>query len=142
MKKRFLAMVMAVVMCFSLASGVSAYSSGKIEDVTPIIWNCEVSYYDGRTVIYVRLYDSDHGQLDKDTLIKYQPYYVVMDDSGNTVIKRHFNADRLSLELTEPGDYFFTVYDSTGKRMGVRWDYSDGRVYFCDDPLDFFVREG
>ncbi len=62
-----------------------------------------MGYYDGRTVIYVRLYDSDYGQLDKETLIKYQPYYVVTDDSGNTVIKRHFNSDRFSLELTEPG---------------------------------------
>ena len=142
MKRRFLAMIMAVVMCLSLASGASAYSSSKIEDVTPIIWNCELSYYDGRTVVEVRLYDSDYGQLDKETLIKYQPYYVVTDDSGNTVIKRHFNSDRFSLELTEPGDYFFTVYDSTGKRMGMRWDYPDGSVYFYDDPLDFFVREG
>ena len=141
MKRRFLAMIMAVVMCLSLASGASAYSS-KIEDATPIIWYWEVGYYDGRTVIYVRLYDSDYGQLDKETLIKYQPYYVVTDDSGNTVIKRHFNSDRFSLELTEPGDYFFAVYDSTGKRMGMRWDYPDGSVYFYDDPLDFFVREG
>ena len=126
MKRRFLAMMMAVVMCFSLVTVVAAEG----EELPPIMFDY-VPEGDGR--IKFRLEEPGYRPVTNETLCKYKPYYVITDEDGKTIQKRHFSDSKyVSVAPGVSGMYYLSVFDSDGNRLGTNTSHG---VY--TDPLAF-----
>ena len=141
MKKRLLALILALVMCFPLALAVSADDSGG-SALTVFNFGYSMTGADGYTDITVTLYpgQGDATEVTAADIDANKPYYILTDASGKTVKKENITSATFSLHLTDPGEYSLAIYDSTGTRQG-RPTVVDGNYFFDDSPIAITVTE-
>ena len=110
MKKRFLALILALAMCFPLAIAVSADEAGGVA-ATVLNFGYNMTNAEGYTDISITL------------------YFILSHAIGKTVKKENITSATFSLHLTDPGEYSLAIYDSTGTRQG-RPTAVDGNYFF------------
>ena len=141
MKKRLLALILALAMCFTLALAVSADESGGVA-ATVLNYGYEMTSAAGYTDISVTLYtgNGDTSEATSADIQAYKPYYILTDASGKTVKKENITSATFSLHLTTPGEYSLAVYDLNGTRQG-RTVMENGSFFFDDSPIAIIVME-
>ena len=119
MKKRFLALILALAMCLPLALAVSADEAGGVA-ATVLNFGYNMTNAEGYTDITITLYtgSEDIREATSADIQTHKPYYILTDANGNTVKKENITSATFSLHLTDPGEYSLAVYDSTGTRQG------------------------
>lgn len=141
MKKRFLALILALAMCLPLALAVSADEAGGVA-ATVLNFGYNMTNAEGYTDISITLYtgSEDIREVTSADIQTHKPYYILTDANGNTVKKENITSATFSLHLTDPGEYELAIYDSTGTRQG-RPTLVDGNYFFDDSPIAITVRE-
>lgn len=141
MKKRFLALILALAMCLPLALAVSADEAGGVA-ATVLNFGYNMTNAEGYTDITITLYtgSEDIREVTSADIQTHKPYYILTDANGNTVKKENITSATFSLHLTDPGEYELAIYDSTGTRQG-RPTLVDGNYFFDDSPIAITVRE-
>ena len=101
MKKRFLALILALAMCLPLALAVSADEAGGVA-ATVLNFGYNMTNAEGCTDITITLYtgSEDIREVTSADIQTHKPYYILSDANGNTVKKENITSATFSLHLT------------------------------------------
>lgn len=140
MMKKFFALLFFLLLTFSLLP-ISAHagndSGNEREDLVEVVWDGVISGPVCDATVTLYKYKSAEP-IDDEYHRMWGTFRLVMTDAaGNVLLDEGFDTPSKSISLTEPGDYYCSVYSSRGDLQGL----SDGSGGYTPFTQHFCVTE-